>query len=221
MQGNMISNTSRNDLFRDYYVNNKGKLCKSFVIKINNSHMSYDIYWGDPNLIFDKKTLKESYLLAVTVIPNRNSSQNPRMFLHEKIEQKYGRSFEMIVAHEIGHIWLHDVVGFNHPMTENSMVENESENWADYFAYRFFGRYRNTTCLGNFNKILKAVINLQAQIFNLDPMQHIKCEYSKRISNLGELDGDVEIEIKNGKPRMMQMISAMEITLDSLGDIFR
>ena len=216
----MISNTSWNDLFKDYYFNNKGTFLKSFEIEINSFHVSYDIYWGDPIVIFDKKTLKESFPLAVTVIPQRNIVQNPRIFLHEKVEEKYGKSFEMIVAHEIGHIWLHDIVGFNHPMTGNSMTEYESDIWADYFTYSYFIRYRNITCLEKFKKIIKDVINLQMQIFNLDPKQHMEYAYNERIKNLKGLDDDVKMKIKNRKQKIMQMTNAIEISLNSLGDIF-
>ena len=217
----MISNTSWNNLFKDYYFNKKGTFLKSFEIKIGNFHSGYDIYWGDPIAIFEKKTLKESFPLAVTVIPHRNIVQNPRIFLHEKIEAKYKKSFEMIVAHEIGHIWLHDVVGFNHPMTGNFITEYKSEIWADYFAYSFFVRYRNIICLEKFNKIIEEVINLQIQIYNLDPKQHLEYVDNKRIENLKVLDDNVKMEIKNRKPKMIQMINAIEITLNSLGDVFQ
>jgi hypothetical protein len=53
--------------------------------------------------------------LAATVIPRRHNYPNPRIFLHEKLEKKYKNEFEAVIAHEIGHVWLHDFVGFNNP----------------------------------------------------------------------------------------------------------
>lgn len=208
----MVSNTS---------FNNKGIFFKSFEININNFHSSYDIYWGDPIEIFDKKTLKETFPLAVTVIPHRNNYQNPRIFLHDKLEKKYNNAFEMIIAHEIGHLWLHDVVGFNHPMTRNFMNEYDSEIWADYFAYSFFAKYRNINSLEKFNKIIKKASNLQIQIYNLDPKQHMENVNKKKIENLKILDDKVKMELKNRNLKMIQMIKAIEITLNSLGDLFK
>lgn len=217
----MVSNTSFSNLFKDYYYNNKGTFFRSFEININNFHSSYDIYWGDPMVIFDQKALKEEFPLAVTVIPHRNNSPNPRIFLHDKLEKKYNNSFEMIIAHEIGHLWLHDVVGFNHPMTRNFMKEYETEIWADYFAYSFFVKYRSINCLEEFNKILKGACKLQIQIYNLNPKQHMEHVYDEKVETLKVLDDRVKTELKNMNPTMIHMIKAIEITLISLGDLFK
>jgi Zn-dependent protease with chaperone function len=131
-----MSDMLYNELFKDYYLSNRGKKYKSFSIAINRYHYKYDIYWGDPNIIFDKATINVLLPLAVTVIPHRFNYPNPRIFLHEKLEVK-NDAFEVVVAHEIGHLWLHDIIGINNPSTTNCMNESDSEKWADYF-HTFF-----------------------------------------------------------------------------------
>ncbi len=216
-----MDNTYHNDLFKDYYFNNKGTLFKSFEMNINNFHSSYDIYWGDPNIIFDERTLIETFSLAVTIISNRYNYPNPRIFLHEKLEKKNKNVFEMVIAHEIGHLWLHDIVGFNNPSTSTFMKENESEKWADYFSYSFFVKYRNINCLENFIKILEEAGNLQIKIYNLDPNQHKEFTFTGKIESLKLFEEKINFEFKDGNPTIIQMKNAIEITLNALGDIFK
>ncbi len=216
-----MDNTSYNDLFKDYYFNNKGIVFKSFEININNFHSRYDIYWGDPNIIFDERTLIKTFPLAVTTIPHRYNYPNPRIFLHEKLEKKYNNVFELVITHEIGHLWLHDIVGFNNPSTSNIMKENESEIWADYFSYSFFVKYRNITCFENFIKILEEASNLQIKIYDLDPKQHMEFTFTRKIENLKLKEKKINFEYENGNPTVIQMKNAIEITLNALGDIFK
>ena len=168
----------RKELFRDYYLNNKGILFKSFQINIRNFRYRYDIYWGDPSVIFDAKALAEDFPLAVTTISHRYHDPNPRIFLHEKLDQKHNNVFELVIAHEIGHLWLHDIVGFNNPSTNSFMNESESEIWADYFSYSYFVKYRHTTCLDGFTKILKDASSLQLKIYDLDPKLYVETTFT-------------------------------------------
>lgn len=213
-----MENSSQKDLFKDYYFNNKGTIYKSFEIKINSFNYNYDIYWGDPNIIFDKKNLRETFPLAVTTIPHRNNYPNPRIYLHEKLEKKYNDIFEMVIAHEIGHLWLHDVVGFNNPSTNYFMEEKESEIWADFFSYCFFVKYRKIDNLDKFNKILEKANNLQIEIYNLKPEQYIKLTLTKKIECLKILKEKINL-VEN--PKITHMKKAIEISLNSLGDIFK
>ena len=216
-----MDNTSHKDLLKDYYFNNKGTLFKSFEININNVHYSYDIYWGDPNIIFDKIALRETFPLAVNYIPQRKNYPNSRIFLHEKLEKKYNNVFEMVIAHEIGHLWLHDVVGVNHLMTSNFMKENETEIWADYFSYSFFVKYRNINCFENFIKILEEASNLQIKIYNLDPNQHVEFTFTRKAKKLKSFEEKLNFEFKDGNSIIIQMKNAIETTLNALGDIFK
>jgi hypothetical protein len=84
----MMGKVTKNDLFRDYYFNNKGTLYKSFDININNFHHSYDIYWGNPDIIFNNDGYTIYHPLAVTQIPQRKNYPNQRIFLHEKFDKK-------------------------------------------------------------------------------------------------------------------------------------
>jgi hypothetical protein len=216
----VVNNTSYHDLFSDYYFNNKGTLYKSFEISINNFHGSYDIYWGDPNVIFDKRSLKEKFPLAVTTIPHRYNYPNPRIFLHEKLENMFNNIFEVVIAHEIGHIWLHDIIGFNNPSTNNVMKENESEIWADYFSYSYFIKYRNINCLVNFIKILEETSNFQIKLYNLSPEQHMEFTFTRKIESLKLLEENINYGFKVGNQITIQMINTIEMTLNALGDIF-
>ncbi len=216
-----MDNNSHNDLFKDYYFNNKGILFKSFEINISKFHSRYDIYWGDPNIIFDVRTLTKTFPLAVTTIPHRYNYPKSRIFLHEKLRRKYDNVFELVIAHEIGHLWLHDIVGFNNPSTSSFMKEDESEIWADYFSYSFFIKYRNITCFENFIKILEEAGNLQIKIYDLDPKQHMEFTFAGKTDNLRLKEERINFEYKNGNPTIIQMKNAIEITLNALGDIFK
>ena len=215
-----MENILHKKLFKDYYFSNKGTLYKAFEININTFHYSYDIYWGDPNIIFDEKALRENFPLAITIIPHRYSYPNPRIFLHEKLEIKRKNAFEAVVAHEIGHLWLHDVVGFNNPSTNNFMRERDSEIWADYFAFYFFVKYRNINCLNDYGKLLEEVGHLQMNIYNLNPEEHTESTFTNKVSNLSLLNDRMDHGTKDLNSFLTQMRSAIEITLNALGDIF-
>jgi hypothetical protein len=212
-----VENISHKDIFKDYYFNNKGILFKTFEININTFHYNYDIYWGDPNIIFDKKTLTETFPLAVTIMPHRYNYPNSRIFLHEKLGKDNNNVFELVIMHEIGHLWLHDIIGFNNPSSNNTMRENESELWADYFACNFFLKYRNTNNIEEIYKIFKDANNLQNKIYNLEPNKNMKYTNTK-IENLKLLEKEC-LESKN--EIIIHMINAKEITLNNLGDIFK
>jgi len=149
--------------FKDYYLGNMGKLFKSFETNINNHHFYYDIYWGDPDIIFDNRVLYDIYPLAVTMIPQSTKYPNSRIFIHEKLDLKFKHEFKIVLAHEIGHLWLHDVVGINHRMTTARMEEHEAEIWADYFAFRTMQKYSEISSLDSFNIHYEKISNLQVQ----------------------------------------------------------
>jgi len=174
-----MSSVSYNEIFKEYYFNNKGIIYKSFAIKINDYQYNYDIYWGDPNIIFDKETQIENLPLAVTIIPHRKYYPNARIYLHKEIEEK-NKAFEVVVAHEIGHLWLHDIVGFNNPYTNNIMNEYESEKWADYFSYCFFKKYRNVDNIESFIIKLEEVNKIQIKIYDLKNEKIFESNIKKR-----------------------------------------
>jgi hypothetical protein len=218
--GMAMENISHKDLFKDYYLNNKGKLFKSFEISINKFHYSYDIYWGDPDIIFNKEVSIESFPLAVAIMPHRYNYPNSRIFLHDKLEKKYNNVFETVIAHEIGHLWLHDIIGFNNPSTDTFMNESESEIWADYFAYSFCKKYRNINCIESFGKILWEIGNFQMELYNLDFNRYMDIVYTKKLEILEVAEGDINYGLKNGNKIIIHMINAIEMTLNNLGDIF-
>jgi hypothetical protein len=216
-----MDNDSYKDSFRDYYLNNKGILFKSFEINISDFHYRYDIYWGDPNVIFDARALAEDFPLAVTTIPHRYNHPNPRIFLHEKLEKKHNSVFELVIAHEIGHLWLHDIVGFNNLSTSSFMNERESEIWADYFSYSYFAKHRHISSLDGFAKILKEASDFQLQIYDLDPKLHMEITFIRKMEKLKAKIEEIELKYKKGNPTIIHLKNAIEITLNALGDIFK
>lgn len=208
------------DLFKEYFFQNKGQFYKSFKIIIRNHQYNYDIYWGDPKIIFLQKSLSKKYPLAVTVIPHRNNYPKPRIFLHKdiKIENKY--VFELIITHEIGHLWLHDILGYNNPSTEYLMEESESEIWADFFSYNFFKIFRNIKNIKNYLKLLKGASKVQMDLYNLNPKKYIEDTFNVKMKNLILLQDKVSNETRKENLLIIHMMNAMEITLHTLGDIF-
>lgn len=215
-----MKSISQKALFTDYYLNNKGTFFKSFKIIIGSYQYNYDIYWGDPNIIFEKRDLRRTCPLAISIIPHRYGYPNSRIFLYEKLEAKYKNVFEVVVAHEVGHLWLHDIVGFNNPSTTNNMNEEDSEMWSDYFAYSFFQKYRNTNNLENFSKIIEEASRFQMRIYNLLPEKFVEPTFTRKILKLKQLEGIMKVNKKVGTALFTHMENAMEITLNSLGDIF-
>ncbi len=219
-RGDMVDSSSHEGQFRDYYFHNKGTLFRSFEITINDFHYSYDIYWGDPNVIFAPRALAQEFPLAVTTIPRRYHYPNPRIFLHDKLERKYDRVFELVIAHEIGHLWLHDIVGFNNPATSDRMSEEDSEVWADYFSYSFFVSYRGVYSLDDFAPVLEGASNLQLQIYDLDPQVHRELTFTKKMEKLTLQAKSIEVECNRGNQVAIHMKNAAAVTLKALGDIF-
>jgi len=187
---------TQSDRFREYYYGNKGTKYKSFEFRINNSHQEYDIYWGDPNVIFDEKTRMNGSPLAVRIMPTRLNAPNPRIFIHEKLTQEHNDIFELVVAHEIGHLWLDDVVGLSRPTAEFYINNQQAEIWADYFAYSFFKKYRSMESLEEFGYVLKEAGNLQSQLYNSDP-DRIEQATNERIADLHELEKGIEKDLKD------------------------
>lgn len=215
----MDRNINKIELFKDYYFNNKGILYKSFEININDFHGSYDIYWGDPNIIFDDKSSKESFPLAVTTISNIVNYPKPRIFIHNKLEKEYKNVFEMIIAHEIGHLWLHDIVGLTQ-QKKCYMNEKVAEIWADYFSYKYFIKYRNIYKLNQFVEIFKEVSSFQLELYNLAPNIYMEYTFNQKVKKLKLLDENNISKLENDDQVIIQMENAIEITLNALGDIF-
>jgi len=215
-----MDNTGHKALFRDYYTKNMGEFYKSFQISINDYRYNYDIYWGEPDAIFDARDIKEKLPLAVTIISRRKSDPNNRIYLHKEIDAK-SRIFEMIVVHEIGHLWLHDIVGFNNPTTNSVMDEVESESWADYFSYCFLVRHRKGMDLKGFLNILLEATEVQRKLYRNDERVEIEDKFSQRISAFEIFENRINDQLKNQIDFIIQMKRAIDITLDALGDIFR
>jgi hypothetical protein len=125
-----------------------------------------------------------------------------------------------VITHEIGHLWLHDVVGFNNPSTDYIMNENESEIWADYFSYNYLVKHRRISNFEGFAKILNKASSLQREIYGLDPKRHMENLSIKKAEDLGERIEEIEHEYGKGNPKVAHLKNAIEITLNALGDIF-
>jgi hypothetical protein len=215
-----MDTTSHQDLFKTYYSCNKGTLFRHFEIAIGDFHYRYDIYWGDPSVIFDLVALEKKFPLAVTTIPQIAHYPDTRIYLHERLERKHVRVFELVIAHEIGHLWLHDIVGVNNRLTDSRMSESEAEVWADYFSYCYFVKYRNLSCPDDFALILKEASNLQMALYDLDPVSHVEVTFTKKMESLRAKISGVALASREGDPVAIHMGNAIDTTLDALGDIF-
>jgi hypothetical protein len=215
-----MDTTSHQDLFRAYYFGNKGTLFRHFEIAIGDFHYRYDIYWGDPSIIFDPGALEEKFPLAVTTIPQRAHYPDTRIYLHERLERKHTCVFELVIAHEIGHLWLHDIVGFNNLLTNSRMSESDSEVWADYFSYCYFVKYRTLSCVDDFAQALKEASNLQMAVYNLDPKSHVELTFTRKMERLRAKIEEVDLGCREGDHIAIHMKNAVDTTLDALGDIF-
>ena len=215
-----MTETERQRTFKDYYKNNQGIFYKKFSTDINNIHYDYDIYWGEPEIIFDQYTLLHTFPLAVSIIPQFKNWPNSRIYLHEKLTQENKNIFEMIIAHEIGHFFLHDVVGVTRPSALNFMDENTAEIWADYFSYSFFLKYRNLQKIEGFYSIMEEACNLQYRIYNLNPEEHKELAYTQKVHKLQTLKDTIIKGMENNLSLYLQMEKAIEIMLMALGDIF-
>ena len=212
-------NQSHADIFRDYYYTNKGRLYKSFDININSFQQEYDIYWGDPEIIFDDKTRKNSSPLAVKIMPTRVNAPNPRIFIHEGLTQEHGNVFELVVTHEIGHLWLDDVVGLTRPSAKFYVDPIRAEAWADYFAYTYFRKYRDLNDLDVFCSIMRETGRVQSLLYHREPAVTLK-GMDEKISELKNLNQSIKDGLAVKNPVFSQIAEAIEITLDSVGDIF-
>ena len=167
----MYQESSQNDInisFYEYYKNNGGILFKKYEIYINNTTSIFDVYWGDPNIIFNQFS-NEPYPLAFIKFPKWKHEPNTRIYLHKNIEINNEVAFEFILAHEIGHFCLFDIFGINHPKGNIFLDVHDTEIWADYFAFLYFIKYRNINNLEQLKISLLEVDNLRNNIYNIIP----------------------------------------------------
>ena len=159
-QGLIENGKSRQALFNDYYHNKKGIWYKTIDVFLDERHLVYEFYWADPKIVFyDRDDL---YPLAKTLILAPSSIINRRIYLHENLTRKYKKVFEYVVTHEIGHLWLFDILGIHH-----EFQGDELEAWADLFSLFFFVRYRKITELTQFNKILDNAVAVLAKLYKV------------------------------------------------------
>jgi predicted SprT family Zn-dependent metalloprotease len=209
---------NNNKLFNDYYKNNNGKLFKIFKININNNPLIFDIYWGDPDIIFDKLTLVP-YPLAFIKFPKWKNDPNTRIYLHEKVDINYATAFEFILAHEIGHFCLFDIFGINHPKGNVFLDEYTTEVWADFFAYKYFMKYRNINNFEQFEKILIEVDNLQNFIYNITPDVCKEYSFTNKIKDLQLLKEKIQTGYNNGDQNILLMLGTFEKVLIQIKEL--
>jgi Zn-dependent peptidase ImmA (M78 family) len=123
------------------------------------------------------------------------------------------------VAHEIGHLWLDDVVGLTRPTAEFYVDELRAEAWADYFAYNFFRKYRALTDINDFYSILRESGIIQSQLYHREPTE-ISKGMEEKIDELKNLNQAILNGLAAQNPVLIQITEAIEITLDAVGDIF-
>ena len=204
----------------DYQRNNSGRFYHSFQIVIGQHHYEYDIYWGDPTVIFDQMTLVNTSPLAVTLMPHRVGLPDTRIYLHEDLSPMDVPVFEMVVSHEIGHLWHHDIVGINNPSTPQTMNERDTERWCDYFAYCFFRKFRHIENVDEFSLIMKQASLVQIELYSIEKTPWNIERFSARANDFLEFCFLINILQADGDSVVLQLLSAIEVTLVALGDIF-
>jgi len=180
-------------LFKDYYKGNKGTFYRHYEITVNNKSRPFDVYFGDPDIIFGK-SIDSPYPLAFIKFPKWASEPDTRIYLHEKMKSIYPTAFEYILAHEIGHFCLFDIFGINHPKGFASLNEFRTEVWADYFAYLYFSKYRNIRIIGELENVLSEIDNLQCYLYNIPSSDFCKYSYINKMKYLEEFYAGLKID---------------------------
>jgi len=204
--------------FNEYYMNNKGIFYKHYDININNTKKSFDIYWGDPDIIFGK-SLNVPYPLAFIKFPKWAHEPDTRIYLHEKIELKYSIAFEYILSHEIGHFCLFDIFGINHPMGDIYLNEIETEIWADYFSYLYFRKYRGIIDIEQLEKIFIEIDNLQNLIYNIPSIDFNKYSFINKMEYLRDFPKNIESAIKNNDQNTHLMLNIFDKLLIQINEL--
>ena len=204
--------------FKEYYRNNNGICYKQYEIIVNNSKKSFDIYWGDPNIIF-KKSFDIPYPLAFIKFPQWASEPDTRIYLHENIENKNNTAFEYILSHEIGHFCLFDIFGINHPKGNIFLNVDDTEVWADYFAYLYFKKYRNINNIEQLYDIFLEVDNLQKFLYDIPSTDFDKNSYTNKMDYLKKFSNKIETAINNRDENTHLMLNTFDEILIQIKEL--
>lgn len=206
---------SQYEIFNDYWHSDGGTFYKKIEFSIDNCSFASDIYWADPNIIFHDIAVDKYLPLAKTVIPVYTNHPYPRIFVHHNLTRKYKDIFEYVVTHEIGHLWLYEILG-----TKAEFTGHELEAWADLFSCIFFMKYRNVEDLDQFNKTLNYSVNIQGKLYKL-PLEGGIHNYDKKKEEIEALVAKSEASRLSDNPRIFLIANSIEPTLDAMGDIFK
>jgi len=204
--------------FKDCYRNNKGTLYRHYEITVNNSIKPFDVYLGDPDIIF-RKSIDNPYPLAFIKFPKWANEPDTRIYLHEKIELKYSRAFEYILAHEIGHFCLFDIFGINHPKGNIFLNVFETEVWADYFAYLYFNKYKNIHTIEELESIFLEIDNLQYYLYDILTNDICQYSYTNKLKHLKEFSAKIEIAISNNDKNTGLMLKIFDEILVQVNEL--
>ena len=204
--------------FNNYHKNNEGMLYRHYDIAINNTSRPFDVYWGNPDIIFGK-SLEVPYPLAFIQFPKWASEPDTRIYLHEKIELKYSTAFEYILAHEIGHFCLFNIFGINHQKGNVFINVLETEVWADYFAYLYFNKYRKIHTIEQLECVLSEIDNLQKILYNIPTADFYKYSYRNKIKYLKEFSTKIHIAINKNDKNTHLMLNAFDEILMQINEL--
>jgi hypothetical protein len=208
----------RSKSFEDYYKNNKGIFYKTFEITINNISTVFDAYWGNPNIIFDNRLL-QYHPLATKIFPKWQTDPEIRIYIHEGVEKNYTNAFEFILAHEIGHIWQYSILGINNPRGHVYLRDQERETWADYFAYKYFVKYRNINTFEQFISVLNDCDTLLKIIYNITPDISSNNSFVYRLQFLETLDKKFQIGYSKEDNDIVKVFYSLELMLSLLKEL--
>ena len=196
------------------------EIYKTVTLEINDWKRSYTVYWGEPEDIFNEKDIERIHPLAITIIPKRLNLPDTHISLHNRLKDFPGLGFEFVIAHELGHIWLHDVLGFNFNINSPSIGEFDSEVYADFFAYSFFKNYRGIKTVTDLKPIFDEIFNIQTQTYTNLSLKPLEDYYIDRLNYLSDHDSKFTLALKNKDTKTLQIEQGLELTINSLGQLF-
>ena len=200
---------TRIKMFNEFYENDSGILYRNFNVAVSGRHFAYGIYWAAPEIVFNEDIIR-MMPLAITVIKHPKH----KIFLHEKLKPEHKDIFEYVVAHEVGHLWLYDIINIRQEFSGD-----ELEIWADYFAYSFLVKYRRLSGLEQFDNILNDTLRLQGKIYNVDSALFNDI-FHRKMEDVKSLIGTIEAERRNGDIYRSQIEKTIEPMLNAVGDLF-
>ena len=126
----------------------------------------------------------------------------------------------MIVSHEIGHMWLNDIVGLTRQKSNFMIDAFEAEVYADFFSFRFFLMYRGIRTLNQFSAIIDEASACIRNVYELDIVPGPDLLLAQKKEAFAAFVKNWDAGIERGNVFNLQVDSAIDLSLCALGDLF-